>query len=156
MILGGLWHGAAWTFVVWGTLHGGGLAIERYRGERREALGLAPTSSTPGGRALQRLVTFHLVCLGWVFFRSDSFATATTVLGRLVDFGPITHVTPVVLALVAGGIAVQYVPDHARERMRIGFSRLSWVQMATAMGLFLLVLDGFGPTGVAPFIYFQF
>jgi D-alanyl-lipoteichoic acid acyltransferase DltB (MBOAT superfamily) len=155
MVLGGLWHGAAWTFVVWGALHGGGLAAERWLGERREARGIdRPTS--PVRRAWQRVVTFHLVCLGWVFFRSDSFSTAGVILTRLLDWGPAPAVTPTILVLVAGGLAVQFIPRHVRLRTRFHFGRLTPVRMAAALGVFLLFLDGLGPEGVAPFIYFQF
>ncbi len=144
MLLGGLWHGAAWTFVLWGGLHGLGLAWERWRG---------PTKLPP---ALSRVATFHMVCLGWVLFRSDSLATAGLILSRLADWGPIPSLTLPLLALVTGGIAVQYLPDRVRYDLRSAFGRLSPVTMALIMGGFLLALDGLGPQGVAPFIYFQF
>ncbi len=152
MVLGGLWHGAAWTFVIWGTLHGGGLALERWRTER----GNEPALDTAAQRAARRIITFHLVCLGWVFFRAESFGTAMTVLGRLTDFGPAPAVTPLVVGLIAGGIAVQYVPQAMRRPARVAFSRLRPVAMGATLAIFLLVLDGLGPQGVAPFIYFQF
>ncbi|MEX1279834.1 MAG: MBOAT family protein [Acidimicrobiia bacterium] len=151
MLLGGLWHGAAWTFVFWGALHGGWLAFERWLEQRRAAAGAPDPNPWLG-----RFVTFHVVCLGWVFFRADSFETALAILGRLADWGPAPAVTPLVLALVVGSIAVQYIPHGARLRLREGFARLSPVGMTAALGLFLLVLDALGPEGVAPFIYFQF
>jgi alginate O-acetyltransferase complex protein AlgI len=154
MLLGGLWHGAAWTFVIWGAFHGGLLAWERWREETRG--GPARALSTPLGRAVARFTTFHLVCLGWVLFRSTSMAQAGELLGRLVEPGAAPAVTPVVLALVAGGIAVQYVPQDLRLRLQAGASRLGPVPTALGLGIFLLALDGFGPEGVAPFIYFQF
>jgi len=150
MVLGGLWHGAAWTFVVWGTLHGGWLALERWHRRR------GPEPGPPANPWLGRLVTFHVVCLGWVFFRADSFDTAWQVLGRLADWGAAPLVTPTVLALVIGGIGVQYIPTRTRLRIRAGFGRLGVAGMATALTLFLVVLDAVGPEGVAPFIYFQF
>src|SRR4029077_5577659 len=59
MLLGGLWHGAAWTFVAWGAIHGTGLAVER-------ALGWRPTSTA--AQWFGRILTFNVVCFGWVFF----------------------------------------------------------------------------------------
>ena len=154
MLLGGLWHGAAWTFVLWGAFHGGLLAWERWREETRG--GPAPALATPLGRAAARVLTFHLVCLGWVLFRSNSLAQAGELLGRLAEPGAAPAVTPVVLALVVGGIAVQYVPPNLRLRFQFAASRLRPVATALGLGLFLLALDAFGPEGVAPFIYFQF
>lgn len=153
MVLGGLWHGAAWTFVIWGFLHGGGLAVERWLDERRAATGAARRE---GSLVLQRIATFHFVCLAWVFFRAESTGTAFTLLGRLFDFGPVDALTPAVLLLIVGGIAIHFVPPQVRLRVRFQFGRLKPIPMALAMAAVLLVVDGFGPEGVAPFIYFQF
>ena len=153
MVLGGLWHGAAWTFVLWGAFHGGLLAWERLREERRGAVeGRADTVALVG----RRILTFHLVCLGWVLFRADSLSRVGELFGRLLDWGPAPAVTPAVLALIVGGIAVQYTPRDIRQRLVAGFSRLRPVAMTAALGAFLFLLDGLGPEGVAPFIYFQF
>lgn len=152
MVIGGLWHGAAWTFVLWGALHGVGLSIERWWAERRGGV----VVGTPLGRFAQRVLIFHVVCLGWVLFRSDSVATAGTVLSRLGDWGPAPAVTPAVVALIVGALAAQYLPVDYRLRVRAAFSRLRPVAMAAALGGLLLLIDALGPEGVAPFIYFQF
>src|SRR5882762_1829778 len=68
MLLGGLWHGANWTFVVWGGIHGVGLAIERFFAGTREMT----ASSTFLGRWGRRIILFHVVCLAWIFFRVPS------------------------------------------------------------------------------------
>src|SRR5262249_5641648 len=85
MALGGLWHGASWTFVAWGVLHGLLLVGHRsFRGfcERRPTLkGLL---ATPPGTALRVAVTFLAVCAGWVLFRSTTFGGAALLLRRLV------------------------------------------------------------------------
>ncbi|CAN5180236.1 MBOAT family protein [soil metagenome] len=155
MMIGGLWHGAAWTFVLWGTLHGGVLAWERWRQERREAQG-RELIDTPWRRTGRRLLIFHIVCLGWVLFRSGSMATTIEVLSRLAVPGPAQLVTPVVILLIVAGIGVQFLPPNFRFRLREGFGNLRPVPMALGLASFLLVLDALGPEGVAPFIYFQF
>jgi alginate O-acetyltransferase complex protein AlgI len=152
MVIGGLWHGAAWTFVLWGALHGVGLSIERWWNERRAV----PRTETSLGRTAKRIVTFHVVCLGWILFRSDSVATAGTILGRLGEWGPAPAVTPAVILLIAGTLAVQYLPTDLRLKVRVAFSQLRPVVMAGTLGALLLVVDALGPEGVAPFIYFQF
>ena len=73
MLIGGLWHGAAWTFVVWGGLHGAALAGERWWRDRR---GGAERPATTRSRWIARILTFHFVCFAWIFFRSDSFGAA--------------------------------------------------------------------------------
>src|SRR5260370_18226931 len=77
MLLGGLWHGANWTFVVWGGIHGGGLAVERAIQTDEKA---AP-SSTIVGCWIRRIVVFHLVCIAWIFFRAASIPAAIEMLG---------------------------------------------------------------------------
>src|SRR5579864_9423637 len=71
MLLGGLWHGAAWKFAAWGALHGGGLAAERliepWLGRRSQSL---------PGRIIATLIVFHFVCLAWIFFRAEDFEMA--------------------------------------------------------------------------------
>ncbi|MGH2678409.1 MAG: MBOAT family O-acyltransferase [Actinomycetota bacterium] len=158
MLLGGLWHGAAWTFVAWGGLHGLGLAVGRWRLARRTARGLDPLPGDPLAVARQRLATFHFVCLGWVFFRADSFGTAFTVLGRLVTgwgIGP-ELVTLALLGVLAASIAVQYLPAEPAERLQVGFSRLRPALQGVIVAVGLAVITIAGPQGVAPFIYFQF
>src|SRR3982074_751674 len=115
MVLGGLWHGAAWTFVVWGAIHGGVLAFEHWRHEERITRGLREPADTLTRRVLDRFVTFNIVCLAWVFFRADSFSNAGSVLPRILFHwgGNATLVTPWVLAAIAVGIGAQYLPTRA-------------------------------------------
>ena len=158
MLLGGLWHGAAWTFVAWGGIHGGFLAFEQWQHARREDAGLEPLPDTMRRRIVGRVVTFHVVCLGWVFFRSPDFDIAKTLLTRLLTrWGdPSPLVTGSVLVAIATGLLMQYTPGRAIERMQVVFSRLSPAAMGVALALGLLVIDALGPQGVAPFIYFSF
>ena len=78
MALGGLWHGANWTFVLWGVYHGVLLVVERFA----EGLGFAWPSSR-AGRAVAIVVTFHLVCFGWLLFRADSLSQVAHVLAAI-------------------------------------------------------------------------
>ncbi|MGI8797087.1 MAG: MBOAT family O-acyltransferase [Acidimicrobiia bacterium] len=158
MVLGGLWHGAAWTFVAWGAIHGAFLSLEHWRRQRREAKGLPEPDDTVWRRIGQRVITFHIVCFAWVFFRAESFENARDILGRLVwhwgEASPL--VTTSVLVAVAFGIAMQYVPKDLLVRAMATFSRIPPVWQGVALGFALLVTNTLGPRGVAPFIYFQF
>ncbi len=153
MLLGGLWHGAAWNFVIWGAIHGFGLALERRIKVSWKPIGLPQ----PLVQVLQWLLTFHIVCLAWVFFRAETFGLATDILTRIADGGTGADVaTWVVLATIAGMLASQFV---APERVAAAQRHLSQMPVA-AQGMLLagvlLLIDTFGPVGVAPFIYFQF
>jgi D-alanyl-lipoteichoic acid acyltransferase DltB (MBOAT superfamily) len=149
MLLGGLWHGAAWTFVLWGGIHGLGLAVERATGWRPH---------TRAQQWLGRLITFHVVCLGWIFFRADSFGTARDVIVRLFDAwgqsSPLVT-TSVVLAILVG-IGSQYVRPTAVSSLLVGFRRLPVLAQAACVAVALTLVNTLGPTGVAPFIYFRF
>ena len=153
MVLGGLWHGAAWTFVIWGAIHGVGMAVERLTGQ-----GVTSTEGRSGVEiALRRLLTFHVVCFGWVFFRAGSFDDALTILGRLAaPAGEAPLVTAGVLALIAIGIGFQYVPKDLGARLEVAVGRLRPVPVGLGLGAALLFVDALGPEGIAPFIYFQF
>ncbi len=154
MVLGGLWHGAAWTFVVWGAIHGAALCVERRWAMRREAAGVADTRWSPVWRWL---VTFHLVCLARVFFRAEDLGVATEMLWRLLTaWGPAPLVTPMLVLTIAAMIVVQFVPAGAVDRLQIAFSRLGPALQGVGLGIGLLMVDTLGPAGVAPFIYFQF
>jgi D-alanyl-lipoteichoic acid acyltransferase DltB (MBOAT superfamily) len=158
MLLGGLWHGAAWHFVVWGGLHGGYLAVGQWKRERRQDGVLAEPPDTAAVAWVQVALTFVLVCIGWTFFRADSVGTALQLLGRLFNgwTTPTALVTPAVLGWTAVGLATQFAP---RAPARVLQARLASLQ-PWALGLvgavILFLITTLGPRGVAPFIYFQF
>jgi D-alanyl-lipoteichoic acid acyltransferase DltB (MBOAT superfamily) len=156
MLLGGLWHGAAWNFVIWGGIHGVGLAVERVLASRREARGHAPARDTVARRVVGRLVTFHVVCLAWVFFRADGVGSAFSVFGRLLSFDGGGAVAANVLALVAVGIGMQYLPRDATGRLQRGFARLSVGVQGAVLAACLVLVSALGNQEVAAFIYFQF
>jgi alginate O-acetyltransferase complex protein AlgI len=153
MVLGGLWHGAAWTFVLWGGYHGALLVVHRLR--RRDGVTDREDRLAIAG---QRAATFALVCVGWVFFRADSMGTAFSLLGRLVTgwWTPSEFVTPLVVFTVLGMLALQFWPRGLGLWLQSGLSRLKPAPLGIVFALALLVIVTVGPPGVAPFIYFQF
>jgi len=152
MVIGGLWHGASWNFVIWGALHGAALAVvrvwQRARGER------APTVL---GRVIGTLVTFHYVCFAWVFFRAPTFGHAKVVLARIATGGlGTTNLPAKAVILIALGLLLHFVPKKLDERARDLFVRAP----VLVQGL-LLAVAAVGvhlATGVKPepFIYGQF
>jgi alginate O-acetyltransferase complex protein AlgI len=155
MLLGGLWHGASWTFVMWGGLQGLYLVVHR----------LWVAAPSPAVQRLRsnvawpwvaRLLMFHAVCLGWVFFRAPTFGLAATVLHQLGSHGAVTLAAwPVVLCLVLG-LFGQYAPPVWRRSVEATMSRMPVAVNGVALALGVFAIELLGPTGVAPFIYFQF
>jgi alginate O-acetyltransferase complex protein AlgI len=150
MLLGGLWHGASWNFVIWGALHGGVLAAERLWREFRPA-------GWPGLPAwLGILFTFHIVLLGWIFFRTASFGDATAFLGGLAGGGAPALLTPMLLGLILAGMSFHFAPRFSIQHLAMRIRALPAPAVGVAAGLFVLIVDAMRPEGVAPFIYYQF
>ena len=153
MLLGGLWHGASWTFVVWGGLQGMYLIGHRLWAGQKVAFELNRTRWWPW---VSRVLMFHAVCLGWVFFRAPTFRLASTMLKQLGSQGATTLVVwPVALTLVVG-IFGQYAPRMWRRGIETTMSRMPMAANGAMLALGVYVIELLGPTGVAPFIYFQF
>jgi alginate O-acetyltransferase complex protein AlgI len=155
MLLGGLWHGAAWTFVVWGGIHGVALSVSRWRRTRPGYVAPRPTTWTTW-RA--RFLTFQLVAVAWIFFRADSFGLAGEMLtGLFTRWGePSPLVTFGVIAAIVVGLGSQLLPARVPSLLMARFSRLPVLGQAAVLAFALMLTSALGPDGVAPFIYFQF
>ncbi len=218
MLIGGLWHGAAWTFVVWGGIHGTVMAVDRLLGDRREAAGIAASPPSAARAFVSWFVTFHIVCAAWIFFRASTFTAAGQMLTGVFTRwpGPVGRIVPLlagllivlllvrlvlelldpafarggvelpaVLAAVTVGLATavalgglggtssdlvspllvvtivamlgaQFVPDDVVTRLQVRFSYAPLALQGVALALGFFLIEALGPTGVAPFIYFQF
>jgi hypothetical protein len=99
---------------------------------------------------------FHAACLGWVFFRSSTFGLARTALKQLGSRGPVTLAAWPVLLTLFVGIFGQYAPQLWRRGLEATMARLPFGANGAALALGVYVIEMLGPTGVAPFIYFQF
>jgi alginate O-acetyltransferase complex protein AlgI len=158
MLLGGLWHGANWTFIVWGAWHGLGLlAHKEWTGlaRGREPFPALPPSVRKGAGVA---VTLMFVLVGWVFFRAPTLGAAGRVLLKMFVIDG-TAVLPLTPALVAALLAM--IIGHAlgtRGALGGGFMpvRLPSLALAAVCGLFIAALFLFTPDGTQPFIYFQF
>ena len=153
MLLGGLWHGAKWTFVIWGGLHGGVLAIERLWDRVR------PGAWPRLPRLIGILLTFHIVVLGWIFFRSETFAGAINYLRGLGTPGPAgadLAVTPLAVALIVFGLAIHAAPPFWPQRLALRLRLLPAPALGIIAGVTIMIIDAMRFEGVAPFIYYQF
>jgi D-alanyl-lipoteichoic acid acyltransferase DltB (MBOAT superfamily) len=155
MLLGGLWHGAAWTFVIWGALQGIYLITHRlWAGIKWEPVQrLRETAAWPW---IARVLMFHAVCFGWIFFRAPSFDIAFAILRGLTISGAATLITGPVLLVLVLGLAGQYQPRRWRKSLEVEISRWPALARGAALALAIIFIELLGPSGVAPFIYFQF
>ena len=152
MLLGGLWHGAAWKFVMWGFLHGLGLAVERLLGGAGRR-----STSVWGPKPIAIILVFHFVCFGWIFFRAKEFGAALDVIAGFANWSTEAELaTPLTLLLIALGLAMHFTPRDLVHRVETLFWRMPATAMGIACGLFVALVEAFGLDGAAPFIYFQF
>jgi alginate O-acetyltransferase complex protein AlgI len=158
MLIGGLWHGASWLFVIWGGLNGLGLVVYRYWKR------ISPWEGRDHWAVLgfRVLFTFAFISFTRIWFRSDSMATANAMLDRLasgIDLGVLLTVvqgTPSVFGLFALGMLVHWVPERWKERYRQGFAALPLWAMAAICVVVVVIIQQARSAEMVPFIYFQF
>ena len=160
MLLGGLWHGASWNFVFWGAIHGIALALHKFW---RSLLGRDKHYQSRGiRRVLGILLTFHLVCLCWIFFRNSTFEASWTMIHQIVAnfqpqlFGQLVHGYKMVFAFMAVGFVLHFLPDRWEEACQRGVIRLPLVAQALLLILIIYVVIQVKTSDIQPFIYFQF
>jgi alginate O-acetyltransferase complex protein AlgI len=156
MILGGLWHGAAWPFVIWGVYQGALLVAYRWAGERWQGARWIAALDGPAGRILGWAVMFHLTCYGWLIFRADS---ASTIARMTAALGRWDGSVPATLALEWLFYSAPLLLVHGYEAWRRDLHAVPSLPLlpryVTVVGLAYLTLL-FGEFGGSQFIYFQF
>ena len=153
MLLGGLWHGANWTFVVWGAIQGIGLSMERL------VLGHKKERDEPRGwwKLGRMAITFHVVCLSWIFFRADSVGRAAAMLKTLRRFKWSPDYAAALLFLsILGGLTFIMDLNAERDWSEYVFQRRSpLLRFGTAVAAMALLVV-LSASGGRAFIYFQF
>jgi alginate O-acetyltransferase complex protein AlgI len=156
MLLGGLWHGAAWTFIVWGGLHGLYLMVERFL---KEKVGPTRFSASTIGKVILGLLTYFLVNVTWVFFRAPDFDAAWRMITSMFGFAtdPAVELPTIYIIQVVGAISTMVgVHWFMRERtLEAVVSRLHWIYVALILAAMAFAIIITQPSGSA-FIYFQF
>ncbi len=156
MLIGGLWHGASWTFVVWGGLHGLYLVIERILTKKFKGSAWLKKSST---RILLALITYLLVCITWVFFRAQSFPQAFELIQSMFGFNSAERsVLPTVYLIEAIVVTISMLFIHWRMRnttLEAVVQKTPWFVTGTIWGIMLVLIIISQGSGDA-FIYFQF
>jgi alginate O-acetyltransferase complex protein AlgI len=157
MLLGGLWQGANWTFIVWGTWHGALLAFERFTG----------LAEYKGFSIFRWLTTMIFVMIGWVFFRSESIGQALTIIQPMfvLDFEGISpefgfDVSNLALTMLGTGVlivVIQGLRQHSqRMDLFLSLPTLNRVGLLLKLPISLLALTSLIASSYSPFLYFQF
>jgi alginate O-acetyltransferase complex protein AlgI len=153
MVIGGLWHGASWNFVIWGALHGLGLVIVRlWQGSFSQVKGVPRVF-----HYLSIVLTFHFVTFAWIFFRASDLDGALSILDRIasltVSFVNITVPLGVVMGV---GMIGHYLPKRWYDEGLNSYMRAPFYAQAVALAALVFGLRYVVKTGAAPFIYNQF
>jgi alginate O-acetyltransferase complex protein AlgI len=158
MLLGGLWHGAAPRFLIWGFLHGIGLVISKLIGRIT-----APwLSDGKVRRALSVFLTFNFVSFCWIFFRAPDMESVRTMLFQMTgSFSPgewktVLTVYSSVFAIIAAGYLAHFLPEKLKESTRGIFIRIPVAAQVTVVMLIAVLLWQMRATDTLPFIYFRF
>ena len=177
MLLGGLWHGASLNFIVWGSIHGAALVVHKwwsrmFNGERLTVKGERLTGNGERGtmkgilsRAstfLSILLTFHVVCLCWLFFANATFDASWVMLTKIFTefhgetLNQFLAGYPLVTSLIILGFVLHFLPDAWGDKISATLSRSPlWAQIAVFVLLILIVIQ-IKSSDVQPFIYMQF
>ena len=160
MLLGGLWHGANWTFVFWGFLHGFYLVVQRLAGKSYTALLQNLKVPTFASAGMNILIVYSLTCFAWIFFRSGNFQTAIHVItgiGSLENFTPGSIVNKFVFikGILLIGILLSVEVTNFKFHF-LGLASKSTVFRIAAYASLLWIISLLGTFGSNAFIYFQF
>ena len=161
MLLGGLWHGAAFRFVLWGAIHGAALAIHKFL---INVFGFKPSGATmtPWKRVLNTIFTFHLVCFAWIFFRADTMQKVGDIFTQLF-----THFEPgvflqfvtgyrMIFILMVTGYIIHFIPRKWDLKIQQKITHLPLWAKALLLCLAIFFVIQMKSAEIVPFIYFQF
>lgn len=163
MVIGGFWHGASWNFLFWGTAHGLALGVDKIR---MTVSGVREPKVIDRGITLKRLpgilLTFHFVCLLWIFFKAETFDNSIVMLRQIAgNFAPETwgafyaHYAAVVW-MIAAGLFLHFLPLQLNERIINAFTRWHWTLKATAATVFIFIILQFKLAETVMPVYLQF
>lgn len=160
MLLGGLWHGASWNFVIWGGFHGVALAAHKFW---RNLLGKPKTAVSYGIRKVFAvMLTFHFVCFCWIFFRNSTFEASVTMIRQVFTafhpevLGQLIEGYWKVFVLMGIGYLLHFAPDDWQDACCRGVVRLPLLGKALLLVALIYLVIQIKSSDIQPFIYFQF
>jgi D-alanyl-lipoteichoic acid acyltransferase DltB (MBOAT superfamily) len=154
MVLGGLWHGASWRFVIWGGLHGSALAFHKFVSSKYEL--------KARWNFLGMLVTFHFVCFCWIFFRASDIETVGAMLGQIIHhfngriFFEFIIGYKMVMIMMLIGYVLHFMSDDLQLKTEERIIQMPLVMKTVCIVVVIVLVIQTKSAGVQPFIYFQF
>lgn len=161
MLLGGLWHGASFKFIVWGGMHGVALALDKAKNELLRKFNL-PVQQSVWYKIGGWLFTFHLVALCWIFFRASSFESAMAMLNQIYGnfkpelLWPLVSGYQAVFILMAIGYVIHFIPRNFEDQIKKGITISPSFVQAALLAIMIYLVYQTRSAEVQPFIYFQF
>jgi alginate O-acetyltransferase complex protein AlgI len=157
MLLGGLWHGASWRFLIWGTLHGFALVVHKiFRVSKSKV------EDTRSRILFKTILTFHFVCFCWIFFRASSLEIVGQMLTQMVTefhgnilFDFISGYKGV-MTMMAIGYVLHFIPQSVEHNFQQRLVHMNFGFKVAWMLLIILIVIQTKSAGIQPFIYFQF
>ena len=162
MLLGGLWQGASISFILWGALHGIALAAHKFIMGHFSSFKALGCEMKPWRRVLGVLITFHVVCFGWILFRATSMKAVGEMFRQIfTNFHPEVFMQFVlgykgVFALMVIGYVQHFMPKRSEDALRGVVTRTPLLIQAAILAIAIFIVVQFKSAGVQPFIYFQF
>ncbi len=156
MLLGGLWHGAAWKFVVWGGIHGFILSVEKFLNFPNWV------KKSKLNKFIGVVVTFHIVCLAWIFFRANSFQSAIDMINQILFyfnggvFFQFIEAYPQVAILLVLGFILHFTPRSMEQKAETIVEKLPLFGKALVLVVVIWLVIQVKSSDIQPFIYFQF
>ena len=145
MLVAGLWHGAAWNFIIWGALHATGRTVTR-EVERTRFY----SEKVPG--IIKQILVFHYVCLTWIFFKAETFDKAIQILKGIFTFSNIDPKFPVAALLLIGAVLLYQFLYESKFRRLLEYSAVR-IGLTVSMLVYIVF---FGTAGYEIFLYFRF
>jgi alginate O-acetyltransferase complex protein AlgI len=158
MLLGGLWHGSSWLFIIWGGLNGVGLIIHKFW----KNISPFKTTNNLGVKICLMLVTLTFISFTRIFFRSTSLQTVNSIFDRIANhmgsdlFIEILSGYKFVFALMIFGYLIHWIPEKTKSAYRNWFATRSFVVMGLLAGIAIFIMYQLMSGEMQPFIYFQF
>ncbi|MBN2862248.1 MAG: MBOAT family protein, partial [Bacteroidales bacterium] len=158
MLLGGLWHGAAFRFILWGALHGSALILEKifnsfFAGKKEKNL---------AARLFSVFLTFNFITFCWIFFRASDMDTSMLMIKMISEnfspgsYGAVLAAYRGVFLLIASGYLIHFLPERVKEAYRGLFIKIPLAAQFTVIIGAAILLFAMRTAGVLPFIYFRF